>query len=70
MQHSQKNIHHHPLAAPRPTFGFGSKVQCPLATPLESKPDVLKVVPDRPFATTYPTFNYPEGSKVMPRHHH
>ena len=57
MNNSDHNVRRRSLAAPRPTLGFGGKVQCSLAAPIEPKTGVLKVQPDRPFATTYPSFS-------------
>lgn len=65
MNNFDHNIRRRPLAAPRPTLGFGGKVQCSLAAPIEPKTGVLKVQPDTPFATTYPSFSKQKPSKIF-----
>lgn len=56
MQFVTTDSRHRPLQAPKLAFGYGGKVHCSLVAPTKSDPDVLQVVPDQPFATTYPSY--------------
>lgn len=56
MQFVATDSRHRPLPAPKLAFGYGGKVHCSLVAPTKSDSDALQVVPDQPFATSYPSY--------------